>query len=341
MAPAAVASDSFALLSYELHLTNLSDAALSISSVQIFDQDGTALFDLPSCSALAPQLSILGRSGSEADACTVAAGLRAVLYLDLAAGNARGLQHRVRYAAAGNASDATTVLDGARVEVDDRPPVVLGPPLRGGPWVAVHDPAWPRGHRRVLYTVAGRTHIPGRYAIDWIRVDRDGHLAGDRDRVATWFGYGADVIAVADATVAATRDDVAESASVSAQVKHAIRDAAGNYVALDLGNGQYAFYEHLRPGSVRVRVGQRVRRGEVVAALGFTGDSTGPHLHFHVADASSPLDAEGVPYAFGDFDLLGRYPSLDQFGKVPWQSQPGRHRSHEWPASNTVVQFAD
>src|SRR3546814_7386768 len=69
---------------------------------------------------------------------------------------------------------------------------------------------------------------------------------------------------------------------------------SGNACALDLGDGRHAFYEHLKPGSIRVVPGQRVRRGEVIAELGFTGDSTGPHLHFHVADAPSPLGAEGL-----------------------------------------------
>src|SRR3546814_3208759 len=93
-----------------------------------------------------------------------------------------------------------------------------------------------------------------------------------------------------------------ESATISAHPENALGDATGNYVALDLGDGRHAFYEHLKPGSIRVVPGQRVRRGEVIAELGFTGDSTGPHLHFHVADAPSPLGAEGLPFEIDRLD---------------------------------------
>src|SRR3546814_14591651 len=72
------------------------------------------------------------------------------------------------------------------------------------------------------------------------------------------------------------------------------------------------------PVSFRVVPGQRVRRGEVIAELGFTGDSTGPHLHFHVADAPSPLDAEGLPFEIARFRVLGRYPAIGALGNAPW-----------------------
>jgi murein DD-endopeptidase MepM/ murein hydrolase activator NlpD len=142
--------------------------------------------------------------------------------------------------------------------------------------------------------------------------------------------------------VAAARDDVSESARLSTHPEHALEDATGNYVALDLGNGRYAFYEHLKPGSVRVSAGQRVRRGQVIAALGFTGQSTGPHLHFHVADGDSPLGAEGMPFVLERFELLGAYPDFAALGKAPWvplDRSAGSARTGEMLAPNAVVRF--
>lgn len=149
---------------------------------------------------------------------------------------------------------------------------------------------------------------------------------------------------MADATVAAAADGVAEPTKVVADRKVALREAAGNYVALDLGDGCYAFYEHLQPGSVRVQPGEHVRRGQVIARLGYTGQSTGPHLHFHVANAAAPLDAEGQPYELERFRLLGGYASAEAFGKTPWapaEQGAAAMRHDELPAPMTVVEFPD
>ncbi|MPZ19151.1 MAG: peptidoglycan DD-metalloendopeptidase family protein [Luteitalea sp.] len=249
------------------------------------------------------------------------------------------MAHRVEYTNAG----AAGTVQGAHIQVRDESPPVLGPPLRGGPWAAIHHPSWARGHRRFLYAVDGRARIPGRFAIDWVRLDAKGRKArGDQDVIANWLGYGADVLAVANATVAATRDNVAESARISTHPTHPLQDATGNYVALDLGNGRYAFYEHLESGSVRVARGQRVHRGQVIAGLGFTGHSTGPHLHFHVADANSPLGAEGMPFVLERFEVLGSYEDIDLLGKAPWTplgNAAKSMRTAERPAPNVVVSF--
>jgi murein DD-endopeptidase MepM/ murein hydrolase activator NlpD len=80
---------------------------------------------------------------------------------------------------------------------------------------------------------------------------------------------------------------------------------AGNHVVLDLGAGRFAMYAHLRQGSVAVRPGDVVRRGQVLARLGNSGNSTEPHLHFHVADGPSPVDASGRPFVLESFACAG------------------------------------
>jgi murein DD-endopeptidase MepM/ murein hydrolase activator NlpD len=58
--------------------------------------------------------------------------------------------------------------------------------------------------------------------------------------------------------------------------------------------GPYALYAHLAPGTVAVASGQQVRAGEVLGRVGHSGNSTAPHLHFHLMDSANPLHARGI-----------------------------------------------
>ena len=157
---------------------------------------------------------------------------------------------------------------GGRVAVSSSAPPVLMPPLRGGPWAAVYFPMMAQGHRRVPYALDGRVHIPARLAMDWMKIDEGGRLAsGDATRVANWHGYGADVLAVGDGTVVAVRSSMEESQTVE-HVAHGLAKETGNRITLDLGDGLYVSYEHLRPGSVLVSVGDRVQASQTIAQLG-------------------------------------------------------------------------
>ena len=332
-------------LVYELHLTNFASSGLILEQLEVVDATGGNVLSNFDAAELERRLY---RPGTEtnpgaADVRLIEAGMLAVVYLEVPVeATPEALHHRVTFRSEGEPRKSS-IVEGASISVDPEPPVVLAAPLGGGPWAAIHDASWARGHRRYIYAVKGEATIPGRYAIDWILLDDNGrYAAGDTNVVANRFGYGAEVLSVADGTVVAARDDVAESELVSEHPDHPLEDAAGNYVAIDIGNGRVAFFEHLKPGSVRVRAGDRVHQGQVIGALGFTGHSTGPHLHFHLADRNSPLGAEGVPFVIDEFELLGSYPDFDQFGEERWTPLPGeiaKRRRAERPPSNSVVMF--
>jgi murein DD-endopeptidase len=113
-------------------------------------------------------------------------------------------------------------------------------------------------------------------------------------------------------------------------------------VALDIGGGRFAFYEHLQRGSVAVKTGQRVRRGQVIARLGSSGStSIGPHLHFHVADQNSVLAAEGVPFVFREFAHMGGI-RLDRRARqwAEMRAASERFAALKRPAPNAVLRFA-
>ena len=73
------------------------------------------------------------------------------------------------------------------------------------------------------------------------------------------------------------------------------KEAGGNHVILDIGGGRYAFYAHLKPGSIEVKEGDQVTRGQRIARLGNWGNTSAPHLHFHVMDAAVAARGGGQP----------------------------------------------
>ena len=80
---------------------------------------------------------------------------------------------------------------------------------------------------------------------------------------------------------------------------------SGNYVLIDHGNGEFSLGSHLRAGSVRVRPGQRVAAGEVVAEVGNSGSSLGPHLHYELRTGWGVRGVRGLPAYFHDLTVLG------------------------------------
>ncbi|WP_129791956.1 M23 family metallopeptidase [Sphingosinicella sp. CPCC 101087] len=317
-------------LAYELYLTNHASSPLELVRIDILDGDGDAVLADLAGEALMRASDVVGEAEAAGAPIRVASGRVAIVYVDIPLPadrtRARSLRHRLTYRGNGEA-----VVTGGETPVASADPPVLGPPLRGGPWTAVYDPGMARGHRRVVYAVGGRARIPGRFAIDWMSPDTQGPR-----------GFGSEVLAVADSTVVGVRDGVEEPDPGEPRPPVSLSEASGNYVALDIGAGFVAFYEHLAPG-LRVAVGDRVRKGQVVGRLGSTGQASRPHLHFHVANANSLLDAEGVPYILTGATIVGRYPdigSADEGGS--WQALPheplGPGGNH-LPPPNTVVRF--
>lgn len=172
---------------------------------------------------------------------------------------------------------------------------------------------------------SGHRFVPAQeFAIDVARTGPGGRThRGDGQKFSDYFAYGNDILAAADGRVVAAVDGVAEFEAVMQRPGEADEDylrrhqagqaqraalglngVAGNHVVLDHGNGEYSFYAHLKPGTVRVKPGEAVLAGQVLGALGSSGNSTEPHLHFHVCDAPDPLNCAGIPVLFRDVSIL-------------------------------------
>src|SRR5205085_8384853 len=229
-------------------------------------------------------------------------GLRAVVFLwltfDSPAAVPAMLRHRLitkmNVTSEGKTSEAEIKGEGAEVKVRSAPPLI-SPPLRGDGWLAANGPSNTSGHRRAMIPTSGAAHIAQRFAIDWVQLRETGQtFTGDRLKNENYRCYGAEALAVADGTVVAIKDGIPQNVpgATSRAVPITLETVGGNHVILDIGQGYYAFYAHLQPGSLRVKVGDKVKRGQVVGLVGNSGNSTEPHLHFHISNANSPLGSE-------------------------------------------------
>ena len=204
------------------------------------------------------------------------------------------------------------------------------PPLRGDNWLAGNGPSNSSGHRRALIPIDGRARIAQRFAIDWVRLNADGRtFTGDAKNNKNYRAYGSDALAVADGTVTEVKDGIPENVpgENSRAVPITLETVGGNHVILDIGHGRYAFYAHLQPGSLKVKLGDHVKRGQVLGLVGNSGNSTEPHLHFHLSDGNSPLGSEGIPYA------------LESYDTKPKADAPATKHKMEIPAENEIVTF--
>ncbi len=195
---------------------------------------------------------------------------------------------------------------------------IVGPPLSGKGWIAFNGRCQPGSvHRGAGLPVNGKIYFAQRFAIDWMRINPEGKMVhGDPLKVESYVDYGAPVLAVADATVVATGDGLNDQipGKLPDRKTMDIDNVDGNHIILDLGNGNYALYAHLQKGSLRVKQGDRVHRGQVLALLGNTGNSSAPHLHFQLMSGPSSLGANGLPYKITSFQVVGHV-SREQFDK--------------------------
>ena len=190
-------------------------------------------------------------------------------------------------------------------------------------------------HRRFDYTRApfqqrGIKTNSQRYGYDFVVVNEqalmhpaapsagDDWYPGKSDTNEVYYGFGAPIYAAGSGRVAAMHDGEPDNRSFD-HAELATRETAGfgNYVIVDHLNGEYSLLAHLKQGSVRVKIGQQVKRGEIIAHMGSSGDSLFPHLHYELRTGVGAKDVEGLPSYFTNFRrLLGGEPIVVQKGQV-------------------------
>jgi hypothetical protein len=321
---------------YELHLTNFGPAPVSLSRIEALDADaGTAqpaaTFDAEQLETMVQPLG--GKTLSDPKGrLLIADGQSAIVFMSIAFDRASHIPDRLLH----HVITTDSVAEGAVIATHHTALHVLGPPVEGANWLAEDGPSNDQDnhHRRGVVILDGRAVDSRRYAIDWKQVKDDASFSDDSKDVHSYYSYGKVVLAVADGRVVTARDGLPDNVpghgeSFHPAVPTTLETVAGNTITLDVGGGQFAYYMHLQPGSLRVKTGDRVRRGQVLARIGSSGDAREPHLHFEVTTSSKLLAGEGVPY------LIDRYHCKNTSGG------PIEQRIHEMPMNKSVVAFGE
>ena len=223
------------------------------------------------------------------------------------------------------AGAAILLVDLGRAFVGGPDPVVRIAPPFAGEWLVVQGGRSPlQNHHLAAYNQ--------HYALDLVRLQEGRVVADWSGRNASVFGWEQPLLSPADGVVVHARDDM-EDAEGSNDVG-AAEDVAGNVVVIELESSHFAVLAHLRQGTLRVGVGERVRKGDPLALVGNSGNTTMPHLHLHVQTHPDSWDPDNRSVPFG-FEPDGRV--LRRNDRVGASVRPGPSASRNRPGRSPRV----
>ena len=344
-------SDGRTHLVYELLATNYSPGKTTIEQLEVLDADTgdvLATFDGKEVA------SNVHPSGTQDTADTLGPSMAATIFLHLTFDEADQVPNRLVERLSLQAPDAPPEHQSltekvGETNVDRRAVVMLGPPLKGSNYVAGDSCCdAPHNHRKAPQPINGQFTLSQRYAVDYEQLDADNRIySGDKDDLNNFTIYGKEALAVADGTVVKVTDGLPERKPGALPESISLEEAEGNLVILDIGGGTYVDYAHFQPGSIRVKEGDRVKRGDVLGLVGNSGNSTAPHLHFHVMNGPLFLASNGLPYGISSFTLTGQSAGTDAFNEAEQEGtrlevtavDPAKTVTEAMPLDQNVVSF--
>ncbi len=339
-------------LAYEMQVLNASTASVALTSIETLDPaHDDAVLSTIDADTLPTMLHIAGG----VDGTTFPPGGSGYLFFDVqldpTASIPKSLEHHFTMTvASGEGKTSQIEYDGVPVSVHDKAKaVVIEPPLRGSGWVVGNGCCQPiNAHRGATLSINGTARRA--------RALRH-RLRPARRRTARW-RRATPRRTRASATSATTstpsppgKVDRApgrpahRAARASFRPARRCRPRAATTSSSNIGHGRYAFYAHMQPGSLKVKVGDTVKTGQVLGLLGNTGNTDGAHLHFHIMDGPSPLLSNGLPFVFTTFTGEGVVTDGDALQKfrvtpVDTAALAGAH-TKQMPMNLQVVAFEE
>ncbi len=332
-------------LAYELQLINRTESVVTVRKLEALA--GGKVVERLSGKALE---AVMAPYGQVRHGVKLKPGQGAYVLMDVSLARKAqvpaALTHRIAVTMDPKQKAVATNYELAPTKVTRREAVVLAPPLRGPGWVVANGCCSEfTAHRGTVLPVNGAPHVAERFAIDFVQIDPLGRLfEGPLDQLSSYAYFGDEVHSSTAGKVVGVVDNIPNTPAGGFPPSITAERAGGNHVVVAFGGGHYAFYAHLQPGTVRVKVGQKVKVGQVLGLLGNSGNSNAPHLHFHVMNSPHPLASNGMPYRFSSFSVEGELTNLDgieqgEVAKVVPEEIGARH--DELPLNNQVIAFPE
>lgn len=315
-------------LEYELLISNQGAAAIVIHGVEATNSNGKRVASL-SGDDIAERLSSEEKG-------QVKPGETAVLVISASAESAEDLKsvtHQIRVSAGDGSAKAFNVMGGT-VHVAREARTDLAAPVRGGSWVVLgpFDPRLPG--RRASVDVDGFRVFPHRFEMSLSKMaDADGTSSGSGAENADYAAFGESVYAMADGRVL----QVVNGISDHAPGRPDSTNPDGNFVLTEVGD-EYLVYAGLEKGSIALKPGDRIKRGDLIGRIGNSGSSAEPELRIRLISAPDPLRSTGLEFGFQSYYWVGWLKGAERLRERFPNAEPGIRRG-ETPPSGSVVRF--
>src|SRR6516164_6610146 len=294
---------------YELLVVNVFSEPVTLSSVTVLDPAGKELTRIEGGALAAATQALFAKTATPVIPASAAVSVDVDLMLPPDTAPVR-VTHRIAYTLKPDSELAPIVgsltVDAPEVAINRQPAIVIRPPLKGDGWLATAACCKPNVHRDERIAIDGvRIETGETFAVDWAKVKTDRLFDGDGKRVEQYYGFGEDVLAVADGTVVSIHEGMVDQTPFVSMVPESKLDYGGNNLILKIAPNVFAWYAHLRQDSLKVKVGDAVMAGTPIAKLGNTGPSEAPPLHLGLVDKPGSIAGRSLPFVFDSFTLVG------------------------------------
>jgi hypothetical protein len=328
---------------YELLVVSVFSEPVTLSSVTVLDSVGKELMRMDGDTLAAATQTLFAKIPSPVIPASGAVSVDVDLILPPGAAPEQ-VTHRIAYTLAADTQNAAMIgrpeVDGPEVAIVRQHAIVLRPPLVGDGWLVTSGCCKPNVHRDERIAINGaRIETAETFAVDWGKVKGDRLFDGDGKTVEQFYGFGEDVLAVADGTVVSVHEGMSDQTPFVVMTPNSKSDFGGNNLMLEIAPNVFAWYAHLRRGSLTVKVGDAVKAGAPIAKLGNTGPSTGPHLHLGLLDKPDPIARRSLPFVFDSFTLVGAVDFDKSEGDRLVIVAQSRQVRSEYPLYGGIVNF--